>query len=122
YDPDGNPNSGDERIIRGGPPGQTTGFSGFISVEIDMPILLSLDGPISSAEPPYTIADLPSVDSRNFTLIEEGSAADALWATMVNFAISLSSDENAQAGNVYETSFTYAPTNSNSNSTVASVL
>lgn len=122
YDPDGNPNSGDELIIRGGPPAGTTGFSGFISVEIARPILLSLDGPVSEEEPPYTINDLPSVESRHFTLIGEGSAADALWATMVDFAISLSNDENAQAGDVYGTNFTYAPTNSNSNSTVASVL
>lgn len=122
YDPDGNPNSGDEMVIRGGPPGQTTGFTGFINIEIAVPILDSEDGPVSDEDPPYTVGDLPSVYERNFTLVEEGAAADALWATMVAFAISLSNDGNAAPGDVYSTGFTYAPTNSNSNSTVTSVM
>ncbi|MGE4528656.1 MAG: hypothetical protein AB7D00_09840, partial [Rhodospirillaceae bacterium] len=122
YDQDGIENSGDELVIRGGPPGQTTGFTGYINIEIARPILDSEDGPVSEEEGPYTVDDLPSVYARNFTLIEEGSTADALWETMVEFAISLSSNENAEPGGVYSTGFTYAPTNSNSNSTVASVM
>src|SRR5262245_11102841 len=93
YDPNGTINSGDELVIRSGPPGGTTGLGGYttIGIAIDLVSATSLDGA-------STVLGLPSVTDRNFTLLASGTNADVYWQLMKDFAISLSNDSNAAVG------------------------
>lgn len=75
FDPDGNPNTGDERVIRGGPVG---GGSGEYAIEADRPIASSRDA--LNGDDPF--------DDRYYTTVASGTEQDMqnLWDVMVQAA------------------------------------
>jgi len=118
FDPDGNPSSGDELILRGGPENLSSPL-GHLTLELGVGVSESLDG---LADPYYEGEGLPNANDRNFTLLAEGTQAEVYWDLMISFAATLASVAGADEGDTVVTPLDYDAAQANSNSTITSVM
>ncbi|MGN6285520.1 MAG: calcium-binding protein [Afipia sp.] len=92
YDPDGNPNSGDERIIRGGTTRMDGALSGPYLIEIDRPIAQSRDA--LGVDREITDPDDDVFSDRYYTTVVSDTplAVQAIWEQMVDVAKSFGTE------------------------------
>ena len=123
FDPDGIPNSNDERVIRGGPeignllPFDDSPLIGSIVIESASSFSISRDGPIRDSD--QNIISIPTPEERNFTLIAEGQEAENIFNTAVGFVNNLGQQGD---NNDIITNIQYVPFQANSNSVTTSAL
>ncbi len=90
FDPDGNPDSGDERIIRGGTSRTEGRFSGQYLIEVDRPIAQSRDS-LSDGKSSPSQPDADPYNNRYYTTVISGDLQDiqTVWDDMAEKARSL---------------------------------